>query len=55
MNILKAWDNGYTGKDIVISVMDTGLQTDHDEFKQRYDPKASYNFVQNNSDPTPDT
>lgn len=36
MNIEAAWDAGYNGKDIVVSVVDTGLQTDHDEIKNNY-------------------
>ena len=36
MNIKKAWEAGYTGKGIVISVVDTGIQANHDEFKRRF-------------------
>ncbi|XP_057290604.1 endoprotease bli-like isoform X2 [Hydractinia symbiolongicarpus] len=54
MKIKEAWDEGYNGKDVVISVLDTGLEKTHDEFKKRYDASASYNFVSNTTDPTPD-
>lgn len=36
MKIKEAWDEGYNGKDVVISVLDTGLEKTHDEFKKRY-------------------
>jgi len=36
MNIKKAWDAGYTGKNVVISVVDTGIEKNHDELKNRY-------------------
>ena len=36
MNIKKAWEAGYTGKDVVVAVVDSGIQKDHDEFKKRY-------------------
>eukprot|EP00111_Clytia_hemisphaerica_P019427 TCONS_00057329-protein len=54
MNIKKAWEAGYNGQGVVISVIDVGLQKDHDEFKDRFDQRASYNFIANKDDPTPD-
>lgn len=53
MNVIKAWEAGYNGDGIVISVVDTGIQANHDEFKLRYDQNASYNFVKSKADPTP--
>ena len=47
MNIKKAWEAGYTGKGVVISVVDTGIDKDHDEFSQRYVRSMTTNLLTN--------
>lgn len=36
MHIREAWEAGYTGKDVVISVVDSGIDKDHEEFVKRF-------------------
>ncbi|XP_068609494.1 proprotein convertase subtilisin/kexin type 5 [Brachionichthys hirsutus] len=52
MNIAGAWRRGYTGKGVVVSVLDDGIQTEHPDLKPNYDPVASYDV--NGHDPDPD-
>ncbi|XP_055845205.1 furin-like protease 2 isoform X2 [Episyrphus balteatus] len=53
MNIGPAWQKGYTGKGVVVSILDDGIQTNHPDLAQNYDPDASYDINGNDSDPTP--
>jgi len=45
MNIDKVWQQGVTGKGIVVAVVDDGLQEFHPDLKDNYDPKASLDLV----------
>ncbi|XP_063057117.1 proprotein convertase subtilisin/kexin type 4-like isoform X2 [Engraulis encrasicolus] len=51
-NIVAAWSRGYTGKGVVVSVLDDGLETNHPDLAANYDPEASYDM--NDIDPHPD-
>lgn len=53
MNIGPAWQKGYTGKGVVVSILDDGIQTNHPDLAQNYDPDASYDINGNDSDPMP--
>ncbi|XP_053949686.1 furin-like protease 2 isoform X1 [Anastrepha ludens] len=53
MNIGPAWQKGYTGKSVVVSILDDGIQTNHPDLAQNYDPDASFDINGNDSDPTP--
>ncbi|KAK2713282.1 hypothetical protein QYM36_009226 [Artemia franciscana] len=53
MNVIPAWQKGYTGKGIVISILDDGIQTNHPDLKQNYDPRASFDYNDNDPDPMP--
>lgn len=37
MNIIEAWDSGYTGKGIVIAILDDGFQTNHSDLDANVD------------------
>jgi len=41
MNVESAWDQGFTGKGVVITIIDDGLEWTHREFKCSFDPEAS--------------
>ena len=51
MNVKPAWDKGYTGKGVVVSILDDGIQHNHPDLAQNYDRFASTDI--NDSDPDP--
>jgi len=51
--IESAWKRGYTGKDVVLSVLDDGMDHTHPELKDNYDPKASTDLNGHKADPFP--
>ncbi|XP_041465657.1 proprotein convertase subtilisin/kexin type 5-like isoform X2 [Lytechinus variegatus] len=53
MNIQQAWDKGYTGAGIVITIMDDGLEYTHTDIRNSYDAAASYDFVSRDADAMP--
>ncbi|XP_035809451.1 proprotein convertase subtilisin/kexin type 6 isoform X2 [Amphiprion ocellaris] len=53
MNILAAWQRGYTGKNVVITIVDDGIERNHPDLAQNYDHLASYDVNGNDHDPTP--
>lgn len=53
LNITQAWKMGFTGKGVVLSVIDDGLEKDNFDLISNYDPKASYDFNDNDTDPQP--
>lgn len=36
MNVRAAWDLGYTGKGVVVTILDDGLDYSHPDLKQNY-------------------
>ncbi|XP_059487314.1 furin-like protease 2 [Neocloeon triangulifer] len=53
MNVWPAWQKGYTGKGVVISILDDGIQVNHPDLAQNYDPLASTDINDNDPDPMP--
>nr|XP_040052772.1 proprotein convertase subtilisin/kexin type 5 isoform X2 [Gasterosteus aculeatus aculeatus] len=53
MNIAGAWRRGYTGKGVVVSVLDDGIQGEHPDLKPNYDARASYDVNRRDEDPSP--
>ncbi|XP_034723643.1 proprotein convertase subtilisin/kexin type 6 [Etheostoma cragini] len=53
MNILQAWQRGYTGKNVVVTILDDGIERNHPDLAQNYDHLASYDVNGNDHDPTP--
>uniref|UniRef100_A0A3P9N2S0 Proprotein convertase subtilisin/kexin type 6-like n=1 Tax=Poecilia reticulata TaxID=8081 RepID=A0A3P9N2S0_POERE len=53
MNIAAAWRRGYTGKGVVVSVLDGGIEKEHPDLKPNYDPLASCDVNEQDQDPTP--
>ncbi|XP_055860117.1 furin-1-like isoform X4 [Biomphalaria glabrata] len=53
MNVLKAWDMGYTGKGVVVTILDDGIEKDHPDLSRNYDPNASYDVNGHDPDPQP--
>jgi len=36
MNVVPAWQRGYTGKGVVVSILDDGIEKDHPDLKRNY-------------------
>lgn len=36
MNVIPAWQEGITGKGIVVTILDDGLESDHPDLIQNY-------------------
>ena len=53
MNVGGAWSMGVTGKGVVVTILDDGIQHDHPDLVQNYDPKASTDINDNDDDPMP--
>ncbi|KAI5622037.1 proprotein convertase subtilisin/kexin type 5, partial [Silurus asotus] len=53
MNIVGAWKRGYTGKDVVVTILDDGIERNHPDLIQNYDNQASYDVNGNDLDPMP--
>ncbi|XP_071449576.1 furin-like protease 2 isoform X2 [Hetaerina americana] len=53
MNVVPAWQRGYTGKGVVVSILDDGIQTNHPDLALNYDHLASTDINDNDDDPMP--
>ncbi|XP_060091637.1 neuroendocrine convertase 1 [Heteronotia binoei] len=53
LHVLPVWQKGLTGKGVVITVLDDGLEWNHTDIYNNYDPEASYDFNDNDHDPFP--
>ncbi|KAM9765973.1 proprotein convertase subtilisin/kexin type 6 isoform 1-T2 [Menidia menidia] len=53
MNVLAAWKRGYTGKNVVVTILDDGIERTHPDLIQNYDHLASYDVNGNDHDPMP--
>jgi hypothetical protein len=53
MNVSGAWSQGYSGRGVAVTFLDDGLEKDHPDIAQNYDPKASTDINSNDDDPTP--
>ncbi|XP_054715875.1 neuroendocrine convertase 1-like [Uloborus diversus] len=53
MRTIPVWDMGYTGKGVVVTIMDDGLEWNHTDIFKNYDPEASWDTNDNDPDPFP--
>lgn len=53
LNITKAWSMGYSGRGVVISIIDDGIERNNIELIDNFDFKASYDLNDNDHDPMP--
>ncbi|CAD6196196.1 unnamed protein product [Caenorhabditis auriculariae] len=52
-NVKEAWDLGYTGKGVVVTILDDGLERTHPDIAPNYDQRASYDVNDRDDDPMP--
>uniref|UniRef100_A0A452VJL5 Proprotein convertase subtilisin/kexin type 6 n=1 Tax=Ursus maritimus TaxID=29073 RepID=A0A452VJL5_URSMA len=53
MNVQAAWKKGYTGKNVVVTILDDGIERNHPDLAPNYDSYASYDVNGNDYDPSP--
>ncbi|XP_017340495.1 furin (paired basic amino acid cleaving enzyme) b [Ictalurus punctatus] len=53
LQVKEAWAQGFTGRGVVITILDDGIEKDHPDLIQNYDPDASYDVNDRDSDPRP--
>ncbi|KAK1176048.1 proprotein convertase subtilisin/kexin type 5-like [Acipenser oxyrinchus oxyrinchus] len=53
MNIVGAWKRGYTGKNVVVTILDDGIERNHPDLIENYDSQASFDVNANDYDPMP--
>nr|CAB3264714.1 furin-like protease kpc-1 [Phallusia mammillata] len=53
MRVLDAWRAGYTGKGVVTTILDDGIEKNHPDLVPNYDPLASRDINDGDNDPTP--
>ncbi|XP_033633885.1 furin-1-like isoform X2 [Asterias rubens] len=53
MNVIPAWEKGYTGKGVVVSILDDGIEKNHPDLNANYDAPGSFDLNDNDADPQP--
>ncbi|HEX7447075.1 MAG TPA: S8 family peptidase, partial [Pirellulales bacterium] len=53
INVVPAWQQGYTGKGVVVGIVDSGVYHAHPDLTANYRADLSYNFFNDQPDPTP--
>ncbi|XP_032804422.1 neuroendocrine convertase 2 [Petromyzon marinus] len=53
LNVVEAWELGYTGKGVTIAIMDDGIDYLHPDLAANYHAEASYDFSSNDPFPYP--
>lgn len=57
INVAPAWQRGFDGSGVVITILDDGIDHSHPDIRDNYDPEASADMNDKhdkNNDPTPD-
>uniref|UniRef100_A0A1I8FBV3 Homeobox domain-containing protein n=1 Tax=Macrostomum lignano TaxID=282301 RepID=A0A1I8FBV3_9PLAT len=53
LDVRSVWSMGYSGKGLVVSILDDGIEHWHSDLKDNYDPDASYDINGHDADPAP--
>jgi len=53
MNVEAAWDRGYSGKGVTVTILDDGVEWNHPDLSRNYREVASYDINSNDADPFP--
>ncbi|XP_060562686.1 neuroendocrine convertase 1-like isoform X2 [Ruditapes philippinarum] len=57
INVIPAWNSGFTGRGVVVTILDDGIDHNHPDIRRNYDERASADFNDKhdkNNDPAPD-
>ncbi len=53
MNVEDAWEQGYSGKGVAVTILDDGIEHTHGDLKDNYDEMASVDINDEDDDPFP--
>ena len=53
MNVEEAWAAGASGKGVVVTILDDGVEKFHPDLRANYDEEASIDLNDNDRDPSP--
>lgn len=53
LNVIPCWSRNLTGNNVVITILDDGIEHTHNDLKANYDPKASTDLNDHDPDPFP--
>lgn len=53
LHVIPVWAKNITGRGVVVTIIDDGLESNHSDLYKNYDPEASYDFNDNDPDPFP--
>ena len=53
IDVMPVWDAGYTGKGVVVTVVDDGIEHTHPDLSANYDAHASTDLNGHDDDPFP--
>jgi len=53
MNVEEAWDLGFSGAGVTVTILDDGVEWSHPDLSRNYREVASYDINQNDKDPFP--
>lgn len=53
MGVREAWARGYTGRGVVVTILDDGIEHNHTDLYNNYDPRASLDVNSKDTDPMP--
>lgn len=53
VNVIPVWNNGVSGKGVVVTILDDGIEHNHTDLVRNYDAAASWDINDNDPDPFP--
>ena len=53
INVAPVWRRNITGRGVVVTILDDGIEYTHPDLHANYDAKASYDFNSHDDDPMP--
>ncbi|XP_033124048.1 neuroendocrine convertase 1-like [Anneissia japonica] len=53
LHVMPVWKKNVTGAGVVVTIIDDGLEKNHSDLSRNYDPKASWDYNDNDEDPSP--